>query len=209
MTVKQIYQQYKIPLNLQTHMLRVTAVAQILLKNWTGKKLDNQSIIQACLFHDMGNLLKFDLTKKHFLDKNDHPSYYWKKVKQKMIKKYSPNEHQATHQICQELNLSLQTLRLIKKLNWKDIDQLLKKNDLNSLIPIYCDMRIGPFGIMSVKQRVNNLKTRANVQNPDQLIQSCLVLEKILQQHTKTNLNQITDKQLEDKFNYFLELQIP
>jgi len=70
-------------------------------------------------------------------------------------------------------------------------------------------MRIGPFGIMSVKQRVNNLKTRANVQNPDQLIQSCLVLEKILQQHTKTNLNQITDKQLEDKFNYFLELQIP
>jgi len=40
MTVKQIYNQYLIPPNLQKHMLRVAALSLVLTENWKEDGLD-------------------------------------------------------------------------------------------------------------------------------------------------------------------------
>ena len=59
MTISSIYTQYNIHPNLQIHMLRVAALAKIIIDNWDGNPLNEKAIIQACLFHDAAKIIKF------------------------------------------------------------------------------------------------------------------------------------------------------
>jgi len=59
MTIQQIYDHYDIMPSLQLHMLRVTAVAAMIVESF-NQPLDKNNIIKACLLHDMGNIVKFD-----------------------------------------------------------------------------------------------------------------------------------------------------
>jgi len=61
MKTKQIYEEYMIPKNLQEHMLRVAALAEVLLENWTKGNIDKSEIIKACLFHDIAKPITPDL----------------------------------------------------------------------------------------------------------------------------------------------------
>jgi hypothetical protein len=45
MNPSKIYNQYGIPLNLQEHMLRVGALASILLDHWIGPTVDRKSVV--------------------------------------------------------------------------------------------------------------------------------------------------------------------
>jgi hypothetical protein len=200
MNVIQIYNQYKIPLNLQKHMLRVTGVSQIILENWQGKKLDNDSIINACLFHDMANIIKFKLVKPLLFKDEEDQIEFLKKVQKEFIKKYGNNVHKATLIIGKEIGLSKKVLTILKNLEWNNTQRLLNKNDYESLIPIYCDMRVGPFGIMSLQDRINNLKTRNNHHDFSEIIKTALRLEKIIQENTTINLVFIDDSQVNKKF---------
>ena len=54
----EIYKKYHLPENLQMHMLRVAACANLIIDNWIGEKIDKEAIIRVSLLHDMGNMLK-------------------------------------------------------------------------------------------------------------------------------------------------------
>jgi len=55
MKVNKIYEDYMVPSNLQKHMLRVAALAEILLEKWVSNNVDKISVINACIFHDIAN----------------------------------------------------------------------------------------------------------------------------------------------------------
>ena len=63
MNIFNIYAKYKIPPQLQTHQLRVAAVAKTICEHLWPKLSDMRTIISTCLVHDMGNIIKFDLDK--------------------------------------------------------------------------------------------------------------------------------------------------
>ena len=83
-TIQQIYSDYKIMPNLQLHQLRVASVAKIIAENFK-EKLDKESIVIACLFHDMGNIIKFNFSYfTEFL--KPEGLEYWQAVKNEYIK---------------------------------------------------------------------------------------------------------------------------
>ena len=58
MLITDIYKKYHIPNQLQLHMLRVAACANLILDNWENKEINIKSILRVCLLYDMGKIAK-------------------------------------------------------------------------------------------------------------------------------------------------------
>lgn len=159
MKIVEIYKKYKIMPTLAEHQLRVAAVARLI-----GQKLgliaDLQNITVACLLHDMGNILKFDLRKSKSLLNLDLDLNYWQSVKDEYAKKYGTNEHQASMIIAKELGANARVLELIDCVGFAQAEANLKTSDTAKKICAYSDMRVGPFGVISLKDRFADLRRR-------------------------------------------------
>lgn len=194
----QIYQQFLIPQILQKHMLRVAALASIITDHWQGQTIDKQAIIQTSLFHDIAKPLSFDYSKRN---KFSPPPEQFKKLKafQEIIKqKYGSNEHQATVKIFQTIGCLPRTIKPINNFEWGYAPRLYKKMDIESLIPLYCDMRIGPTGILSFKERFNEIISRRPNKTPEitKIKPTIQKLEKTLQEKTSIDITSIRNQQI-------------
>lgn len=208
MNVQQIYDKYVIPPNLQKHMLRVTALSEILISNWRNNTLNQKGIVFSCLFHDMANIIKFDFDKPPLFDDEKKQVHYWKNIQKDIIKKYGTNIHNATLEICREIGLSSKILSLVNNLEWSNTSKVLENQDFESAICIYCDMRIGPFGIMKLRERLTNLQTRNMSFDFEKIQKSAILLEETLQKHIKVSLNSIEDGELNDRFMNLLMIEV-
>lgn len=194
MNINQIYKYFQTPKNLQEHMLRVGGLAKIITSNWTGDAINSEAIIQTCLIHDIAKPLHFDLTKQAQFGMTEKEVEALDHLQKRLVTDYSPIEHQAVLKICKEIGYSEETIRLVGDLEWENIPKFLESNDLESLIPIYCDMRISPYGIMSLSERVDDLKSRYyGTSELEELKNDGLMLEKVLQQNVSVDLSEITN----------------
>ncbi len=197
MIVQEIYARYYTPRNLQIHMLRTAACGSLILAAWTGQALDQTAIIQTLLFHDIAKPVTFDITKQAQFIKSQSEL---KQVEQNirfLIDHFGTNEHQATLQIFREIGLSDVSQQLVDNLEWHYVDQLIAENDLASLIPIYCDMRIGPRGILSIRDRIVELNARVPVENLAARLRSAQHLEDLMAKNVSTDLANITTAQID------------
>jgi len=188
-------------------MLRVAALGNYLLDHWkTPNQPDRDLITQTLLLHDMGNILKFNLSKT-MLDNNDNNNVnYWINVQKKYIKKYGSDEHIATSKIAQELTGSKRVNYLISTLlGFKQNIKVANSNDWESKICTYSDQRIAPDGVVTLKKRIeeqlerykNNPNASINAPNRDELVKSGFEIEQQLQTKVTINLQQITDQDIE------------
>lgn len=147
-----IYSQYKIMPTLQQHQLRVAAVAKQLCDS-ISEPLDTEGVLSACLVHDMGNIIKFDLT--YFPDfVQPEGLEYWQNVKNEYIQKYGPEEHVATEKICEELGLSDTQQTYLSTIGFSRTKKALTSGSLETKICCYADMRVGPHGVISIEERL-------------------------------------------------------
>ncbi len=151
-TIQQIYSEYKILPNLQEHQLRVAAIAQILCSHMTDP-VDQENIIAACLLHDMGNIIKFDLTYFPELVKPAELDY-WQNVKLDYVKKFGLEEHLATELIAREIDAPKIALGYIGQIGFYKLIQNESSNSYEHKICAYADMRVGPFGVVSIEERL-------------------------------------------------------
>jgi hypothetical protein len=79
--------------------------------------------------------------------------------------------------MCQELGLSEPILQIIDGLEWDEADKALQEKNWPVALAIYADMRIGPFGIIPMKDRIENLHARIPIKNYDQVLSSAKTLE--------------------------------
>lgn len=184
-----------IPQNLQNHMLYVASLSQIILENWTENNFDQDSIIKASLFHDIGKPLRFDLSKQAQFGMSENDIKKLKKLQDYLKSKYD-NEHQATVAICQDLGLSVKAVEIVNNLEWSYIPKLLKVQNIESLIPIYCDMRIGPSGVVTLTERLEELDKRIGIINFEERISNGTLLEQKIKENVKIDLNSISNDQI-------------
>jgi hypothetical protein len=152
--ISEIYSEYKIMPNLQEHMLRVAAVAAMVCDN-LNETVEKEDIIKACLLHDMGNIIKFDLNYfPEFTEKEGLK--YWQEVKNQYIKKYGDNEDEATIKILEGLSLSRNIIELVSKMRFSLLCEHAEGGDLNVKIVHYADSRVGPYGILSYDERMED-----------------------------------------------------
>jgi len=158
MTIAEVYEQYKIMPFLQLHQLRVAAVGKLLADNFNGS-LDARSVVLACLLHDMGNIIKFDLDI--FPDSTaDRGLAYWQEVKEDFIRRFGRDEHHATIAIAHELHVPLQVMRYIEGVGFSKLDRTVRDPSYEQKIVEYADCRVAPYGVASVEERLEDGRTR-------------------------------------------------
>lgn len=158
MNISEIYQKYDIMPTLQDHQYRVAAVGKILCER-SSENLPMPEIISACLLHDMGNLIKFNLDKiPEGLDIGNVS--YWKQVQNTMKEKYGDDEHQATYTIAKEIGVSPLTLEIVKYIGTRNAGTMLEQKNIPVLLATYSDFRVTPTEITSLNQRIEDLLKR-------------------------------------------------
>jgi hypothetical protein len=151
-TPREIYAAYKIMPSLQLHQLRVAAVAKLICNN-LKRSVELHGVVVACLFHDMGNILKFDLPVFPEFTKPEGVEY-WEGVKADFMRKYGPEQHAATAAIAKEVGLSEPVTWYIQSIDFSKLDETLKEGTLEVKICEYADMRVSPHGVLSMEERL-------------------------------------------------------
>lgn len=156
--IEDVYEEYYIMPQLRDHMYRVASVAGFICDH-LDISVDKKSVVTACLLHDMGNIIKFDLNK--FPEFNEPKGIvYWETVKKNYIDNYGPDTHQATLSIASSLGMNLRVLELLNSIGFGKSPSVYESNDLEKMICIYSDMRVTPRGVTSLKDRLLDLESR-------------------------------------------------
>jgi hypothetical protein len=155
-----IYTEYKIMKNLQMHQLRVAAVGKLLCDN-LAIPIQTEDVVLAGLFHDMGNIIKFDLERFPEFRKPEGAEY-WQKVKDEFLAKYGTDEHAATHRIATEIGLPERIIEILKSIGFSKLEHIRLRVPYEQKIVQYADMRAAPLGIVSMDERIAEAATRYN-----------------------------------------------
>ncbi len=194
MNIIEIYEKYHLPENLQMHMLRVAACSNLIIDSWTGPEIDKEAIIRVCLLHDMGNIVKIpeDFSKdEEFL-----------KIRKKYFNKYGTNDHEINLEIGKEEGLTEKELTILDGKRSKKNEETLKSNSYERKICAYCDQRVAPDGVVSIKERLEDAKVRyknkplsvwSNEEKANHLIECSLGIEKQIMNYCKLKPKDIND----------------
>ena len=157
-TPREIYAAYTIMPTLQLHQLRVAAVAKLVCDN-LKRPVNTHDVILACLFHDMGNIIKSDFSA--FPDFCEPQGIaYWEGVKVRFIQKYGANTHQVNVAIAGEIGLPEGVVALIDGIAYSKMASILEGSSYERKICEYADTRVGPRGVLSQQERMLEGKWR-------------------------------------------------
>jgi hypothetical protein len=164
MTIKDVYAKYQIMPQLSLHMRRVAGVGKLILDGWKGE-IDRDLVIRTLLLHDMGNIVKFDLSeagqqKLKSAEVVDLP--YWRKVQQEFWDKYGHDTHEVTKQINLELGQHDVIAVMEQELAGYAAgypDRLMEQSWPAKILG-YSDVRVTPVGVVPMKVRIEDLYAR-------------------------------------------------
>lgn len=154
-----LYSKYEIMPNLQVHQLRVASVAKLICDSLTSVNINSVSVVKVCLFHDMGNIIKFDLDHTQDFIRLENVRY-WREVKSRFIKLYGTNEHLATEKICREIGFTPTELNCLTAITFAGVRRVLQYGSLEEKICCYSDQRVGPHGVLTLTERLLEGKKR-------------------------------------------------
>ena len=203
-TSREIYEKYNIMLALQLHQLRVAAVGKFICENFE-QPINKNDVILACLFHDMGNIIKFDLSVfPEFLEPEGRE--YWQGVKDEYVKKYGTDHHVANTAIAREIGLPQAAVACIEGIGFRKTVFVVEHPSFERKICQYADLRVGPHGVLSMEERIQEGRKRyierqdmaADVAAPQPEFDAVLHTARRLEKQIFTNANiqpgDITDK---------------
>lgn len=160
MQIQDIYDQYTIPPILQKHMYTVAALGMYIASSIKESSLsiEKDVITEALLLHDMGNVVKFDLSRPGLLKEDELD--YWRNIQVQFIEKHGKGDHDATIHVLRELGVTERIIHFIE--HSKSIEDALSaiERDMNFAIMFYADFRVGPHGILSLDARIDDLLVR-------------------------------------------------
>ena len=195
MNILRIYNKYHLPENLQMHMLRVAACSNLIIDNWNGPYIDKQAIIRVCLLHDMGNMVK--------IQENESKDIEFLKIRKEYFDKYGTNDHEINLEIGKQEGLTEKELTILDGKRSRKNEETLKSNSYERKICAYCDQRVAPDGVVSIKERLEDAKVRyknkplsvwSNEEKANHLIDCSLGMEKQIMEHCILNSDDINDR---------------
>ncbi|MCA9380364.1 hypothetical protein KC675_04260 [Candidatus Dojkabacteria bacterium] len=200
MKISEIYRKYRIPPQLQLHQLRVASIAKYICDN-LKVPVDTEEVVSADLLHDMGNIIKFDLSLfPEYLEPEGLE--YWQGVKNDFHEKYGDDEHQATEMIAGEITQNNRILQILKYIGASKIDLVNESKDYSFKVVNYADDRISVNGVVSVEALLEEREKRNRKFKPEgyfsQLNGKIKLNEINIQNVCKIDLGDITDETISD-----------
>lgn len=212
MKILDIYSKYKVMPQLQTHMFRVAAVASIIC-DAMNKPVDKKNIVAACLLHDMGNMSKFKLDRFPEMLEPEGLEY-WSKVQNEFIQKYGTDDYKATYAILDELGVSGKLYELAHAIEFGKAPENAKHDDIEKKICTYSDLRVTPFGIASLSERLVEVKDRY-IKNKgvteeyfDNLGENMAVIETQIFSHANIKPIEIIDQNVNEEIEELIDFEI-
>lgn len=202
MTIFDIYKNYKIPPNLQEHMLRVASIIEYLQKHWNSDiKVDWELALKVALLHDLGNIIKFDFDKHpEFLGDEQKNIDYWKTVQSEFISKYGNDDDKATKTIISELGIDNDVAEIIFKKRFSNSVEVEKSNNWILKLLYYADLRTLPFGIGTLEDRIEDVRSRMPkyTSRPDfeDLVNACFGIGKQIEVNLDISPNEVNDNNI-------------
>ena len=208
MNILKIYNQYYLPENLQMHMLRVAACTNLILDNWTGKPIDRKAITRVSLLHDMGNMVKIpeEGQDREFIE-----------IRRKYYEKYGTNDHAINMLIGKNLGLSKKEIEILNGKRSRKNEQTAKSDNYEIKICAYCDQRVAPDGVVSLKERLEDAKIRykdkplsvwSNEEKANQLIKLALEIEEQVMRYCKLKPEDINNQSIQPYMDRLKEYEI-
>jgi hypothetical protein len=108
----------------------------------------------------MGNILKFDFSKTKSVLNLEIDVEFWQKVKEEYRQKYGDDEHQASLKIAREVGATGKVIELIDCIGFDNGKTNAETNYFGKKICAYSDMRVGPRGVISLEERLVDLRVR-------------------------------------------------
>ncbi len=212
MTIRDLYSKYQIMPQLVTHMLRVAGVAKIIAEHWKDG-CDVKQITNLCLLHDMGNIVKFDLSegvdRQKFGEIESLP--HWRQIQKEYLNKYGKSAYDATTGILAEAKLEkyIPYISEEKKLYFTEArESELSHASIPSIILMYSDCRVKPSGVVSYRERIDDLKSRYGGVRTDTWNEWTYFFEIWMQSKVNIQLSEITEKSVEPLFDELLTYTI-
>lgn len=214
-TILDIYDKYKIMPHLQKHQLQVASVAWFIC-NSLDLEIDKNIVVTTCLLHDMGNVIKFNLNQtKSVFGLSDTEVDDISKIKNEFIEKYGDDEHEATIKIIKELELLERVVSLAGENRFSYMCKHSMGGDLMQKIIHYADGRVGPHGILSYNDRMNDANKRykdhklsIEEEERDRLVNCGRDIEKYIFSHTNIKPEDITDEAIAPYIEKFKKFEI-
>lgn len=200
MKISEIYSQYSIPLNLQSHMLKVAALGSLICDRFEDHVIDKDLVVKTLLLHDMGNILKFNFERLDLFEEADKKNVEkYKHAQKEYREKYGSDPDVATLQIIKEITSDKEVATLCEEAHWLNLANFINSDRWDVMVCTYSDMRTGPFGLLTITERVNDLKKRRPEESEDLdiLLEQGFIVEKQLNVATQNKLSEITSELVE------------
>jgi hypothetical protein len=157
-TPLEIYDELRIYEGLRKHQLRVAAVARHVALR-APDQADADTVTRVGLFHDLGNIIKADLPLyKEFLVPEGLD--YWEGVKREFFERFGTDEHVATQELARAIGLGERELELIENMRFVRTQWIVEEASLEQKICKYADMRVSPWGIVPMRERLAEARER-------------------------------------------------
>ncbi len=216
MTIQKIYQQYRIMPTLAQHQLRVAGVIDLVCEG-IQTEIDRKSLVLTGLLHDMGNIIKFDFDNelsKKILTESERSK--WSQVQQEFFDKYGNDEHVATIEIMSELNVDPKVIELVNSIGFRNIPSIVENNDVHKMVAEYGDLRVDPFGVVTLDKRLEDLAKRyshhystpADVARREKHFDFARQMEQILIENSESDPSQITDSQVNGRISVLKDFEV-
>lgn len=193
MLTQQIFDHFQIPTGLQQHMYTVATIGKHICDHWIGEELKTHETTAALLLHDLGNLIKFDLSPGATIYDPSLNSEEWRYTQRKMVETYGPDAHQATVKMAQEITTNQTIINLIDSMDATDLAETLNKT-WEEKICEYADLRVTPFGITSLEARLDDIHQRYKAHQQkwadEELLKQNKIIGKKIEQQLQNNTDQ-------------------
>lgn len=190
-------------------MLTVAAVGQYIIAHWQGPALDGPSITAALLLHDVGNLVKFDLSESARVIEPALFTDEWRERQRSMREKYGAYSHQATLSMLRELEVPEKIQQLVRGMDASNVCAI-ASDSWEQQICQYADLRVTPRGVVSLEERLQDLHERYASKYPnwsDTLFaengECAKKIEQALQNHTSADITSVPAEKIQA---YLVEL---
>jgi len=203
-----IYDRFGIPYHLQMHMLRAAALGKLICRNWIGDGVSEDDVVAVLLLHDLGNVVRFNF------DNEDLNSLYGEKsdmeelreIKKEAIEKYGEDDHEVTDKMCRELGVNERVMFLMGRHGFDKNREVCASDDFDLKVCNYADQRIGPRGVLSLKERLDEAIARTGNRpwhlDFDELVECALEIEKQILNNVDLSAEEINDDSVKEYLGF-------
>lgn len=190
MTIKEIYTKFQIPTILQKHMLRTAKIVVYIKNYWIESNIDWNNLTKAALLHDLGNVVRLKIDSNLNIGGEE-------KIQKEMAAKYGTDDHEATRMMLREIKADSKIIDWILSKSFANAEEIAESNIWENKILLYADMRVTPFGVGTLQERIDELKQRrkklAEETTFNSKIEACRKLEIQVQKYLSVSVSTITE----------------